>query len=133
MKIFATIMRYFAYIYHLLLALLVLGVSLVALISGFTNLHVGRLPFPEASLPVWLLIFSLVGIVLVGLAYLGKLRAVFLVYALVVLVLLVYGYFLSHYIFTGPSEAARAGWITLGALIALFGALLQFRKPNEKF
>ena len=131
MKIVATIMRYFAYLYHLVLALLVLGLSLVALISGFSDLRVGLLPFPKDSLPQWLLALSLIGLVSVGLAFLGRLRAVFLVYSLVVFALLVYGYFLSHYFFSGPQEATRAAWITFGALLSFFGALFQFQKPKR--
>jgi hypothetical protein len=130
-KTFATILCYFAYLFHLLLALFVAGLSLVALLSGFTDLHVGMLPFPAQSLPVWLLVFSLIGLISTLLAFRGKLRAVFLVYALVVFALLVYGYFLSHYIFSGPQEATRAAWITFGALVSFVGALMQFQRPRR--
>lgn len=123
------VLKYFAYAYHFLLGLLIAAISTVALLSGFSNLRLGSLPFPQSSLPVWLLVTGLLGIVLASSAFLGKYRALFLAYAALIFCLMTYGYWLSRYVFSGPSEAARAGWFTAGALLAVAGAFLQLQRP----
>jgi len=62
---------------------------------------------------------------------LGRLRFLFLVYSLVIFGLLVRGYFLGGYSFSGKDEFHLALELTFGALLAIFGAWSQFRRKRR--
>jgi hypothetical protein len=121
------LMRAFSYLFHLLLALFLLGISLVAWSSGQT-LQLEMLPWQGPALTYWLLGAALVGLTLVILAVFRKWRPLFFLWSLAVLVLMARGFFLSHYYFAGPSEFHGALYLTAGALIAALGAWFQVRR-----
>jgi len=120
-------MRLFGYLFHGLLTLFLLGLSLVALSTG-QPLRLQMLPWDGRTLIWWLLATSLAGLASVVLALWGKWRPLFFLWSLAVLVMMVRGYFLSHYWFAGPPAFHHALYLTAGALIAVFGAWFQARR-----
>jgi len=126
------IVKIFSYIYHLVLALFVVGLSLVAFLNSMHNLRLEMLPWTGVALTWWLLALGLAGIIATGLAVKGVLRVVFLVWTVVVLVLMVRGFFFSPYAFGGWEEFRTILLLVLGALLAVVGGWLQFRSAPAR-
>lgn len=120
-------MRIYSYIFHALLALFALGISIVAWSSGH-ELNLDMLPWSNETAATWLLALSLIGLIAVLLALKGTLRVLFLLWSAAVVVLLVKGFFFSPYMFDGMSGFRNALLLTLGALVALVGAWFAFRQ-----
>jgi len=125
------LVRLFSYLFHGLLALFLLGISIVALTSG-QPLQLGMLPWQGPTLTYWLLAAALVGLVLVVLAISGRFRPLFFLWTLAVLAVMGQGFFLSHYYFAGSSEFRGALYWTAGALIAVFGGWYQMRRGQYR-
>jgi hypothetical protein len=121
------LMRVFSYLFHGLLTLFLLGISLVAWSSG-QALQLGMLPWQGQTLTYWLLCAALLGLASVILAIFRKWRPLFFLWSLAVLVMMAWGFFLGHYYFAGPAEFHGALYLTAGALIAAFGAWFQVRR-----
>lgn len=129
--IFKAIMRYFSYLFHILLAVVLIAISGVAISSG-SGLRLGMLPWTGDTLNYVLLFGALVGLVTVLLAMKGVLRILFLIWSFLVFVMLVKGYIFSRYQFA-PNEFRTALYLILGSLLALFGAWFQLRTgPRPK-
>jgi len=124
------LLRIFSYLYELILSLFVLGLALVAILSG-SGLHLAMLPWTGRTLTHWLLGGGVAGLLSVALALAGKLRFLFLLFSLAVFGLMVRGYFLGAYAFSGKDEFRMAVWMTLGALFAILGAWSQFRRKRR--
>jgi len=120
------LVRAFSYLFHGLLTLFLLAISIVAWSSG-QPLQLGMLPWQGRPLTWWLLCASLAGLASVILAIFRKWRALFFLWSLAVLAMMAQGFFLSHYHFAGPAEFRGALYLTAGALIAAFGAWSQVR------
>jgi len=129
--VIGALVRIYSYLYYLALALLLLGISLVALLSHSNTLNLGMLPWKGSALTYWLLGLGLAGLLAIVLSWIGRLRFLLLLYALAVFVMMVRGYFISGYSFSGKDEFRMAIWMTLGALLAIFGAWSQFRKQSR--
>ncbi len=126
MPVFGALFRVYSYLYHLLLALFLLGIAVVAIESH--TLHLNMLPWKGRTLICWLLGVSLFGLLSIVLAWLNKLRFLFLLYSLGVFGMMLRGYFLGGYAFSGKDEFRFAICLTVGALFAIAGAWSQFRK-----
>ena len=126
------LLRIYSYLYHFALALFLLALSLVAIASNSHTLNLGMLPWKGSALTWWLFGAGLLGVLSVLLAIAGKLRFLFLLYATAVFGMMLRGYFVSGYSFSGKDEFRMAIWFTLGALLAIFGAWSQFRKKRGK-
>lgn len=126
------LLRIYSYLYHLVLALFLLGLSLVAMASSSHTLNLGMLPWKGATLTYWLFGAGVLGVLLVLLALMGKLRFLFLPYALAVFGMMLRGYFVSGYSFRGKDEFRMAIWLTAGALVAIFGAWSAARRKRGK-
>jgi len=126
--VFRAILRFFSYLFHALLALVLLALSFLALAGGASTLRLGMLPWTGFTLAYALLLGALIGLLSILLALKGTLRPVFFLWCLLVTVLLVKGYFVSGYRFA-PGEARTALYLTAGSIVALAGAWSQmFRK-----
>lgn len=126
------LMRIFSYFYHALLTLFLLALSMLALTSG-QSLHLDMLPWTGDSLTYWLLFSALAGLILVILAIRRTLRPLFFVWSLAVLLMMIRGFFFSSYHFAGRQDFLRALYLTVGAVIAAFGAWFQAgRQPMRK-
>lgn len=125
-------MSVFSYLYEGLLALFLAAIACLALGSG-TPLHLEMLPWTGSTLDYVLLCGGMVGIALVVLAVLGKLRPLFFLWTLVVLVLLIKGYIFGG-IHLDAGSVKVAGYLILGAMLALIGGWMQmFRRTDRRF
>jgi Ni,Fe-hydrogenase I cytochrome b subunit len=127
-----TLLRIFSFVFHFLLSLFLLVISGLALFSGTHNLKLEMLPWRGKSLTYWLFSSALFGLIAVVLAGAGKLRLLFLLWALAVFVMLVRGYFLSPYSFSGVAEFRNVLCLMAGALLAIIGAWLQLWRRRER-
>jgi hypothetical protein len=123
-------MSVFSYLFEGLLALFLAAIAGLALASG-TPLHMEMLPWTGSTLDYALLFGGVCGMALVILAILGKLRPLFFVWTLAVLVLMIKGYVFGSYHFD-PASARMAGYLVLGALLALVGGWMQMFRPSER-
>ena len=117
------LLRVYAYLFELALSLFLLGLGIMA---GPNHLNLGMLPWEGSALRTMVLILGVVGLGCVLLAG-SRLRWIFPLWCLFVLVMLVRGYFLSSYSFAGGNEFQFAVWLTIAALMAFLGSLAVFR------
>ncbi|HTT61874.1 MAG TPA: hypothetical protein VMG35_08535 [Bryobacteraceae bacterium] len=120
-------MRLFSYVFHGLLTLFLLAISVLALASG-QPLQLGMLPWEGRTLTYWLLGASLVGLASVILALCRKWRPLFFLWSLIVLAIMTRGFFFSRFYFRNPPEFHGALYLTAGALVAACGAWFQLRR-----
>jgi hypothetical protein len=125
------LLRYYSYLFHALLALFLLALSGIAMLSGSPNLQLGMLPWTGATLIKVLFYGSLAGLIIVILAMRGRLRLLFLLWALTVTVLMVKGYVFTSYRFS-PGEFRTAAYLIGVAILALPGAFQFRRYPKKK-
>jgi hypothetical protein len=126
------LLRLYSYLYELILSLFLLGLAAVAIASHGDHLNLEMLPWKGRALVHWLLGIGIVGLLSVTLALLGKSRFLFLLFTLAVFAMLARGYFLGAYTFSGKEEFRMAIWLTLGAFIAILGALSQFGRKRAR-
>ena len=119
--------RIFSYLFHGLLTLFLLAISIVSLLSG-QPLQLEMLPWQGPPLTYWLLSAALAGLLSVILAVCRKWRALFFLWSLTVVFMTVRGFFLSHYYFAGPAEFRGALYFAACALVAALGAWFQLRR-----
>jgi hypothetical protein len=124
-------LRFYSYIYHLVLALFLLALASVALISS-NQLKLPMLPWTGSELNQWLLWGSLAGILSVVLAVTGIFRYLFPLWALVVLVMMVRGYLLVPFPFASRDAFYTALLLIGGALLAFFASLTLFRMRRSR-
>ena len=124
-----TLVRLFSYLFHLVLTLFLLAVAVLAMASPMVSLRLDMLPWTGATLARWLLFGAPFGLASVLLAMAGKLRWLFWIWALAVLVFLLRGYIFNYYRFT-PAGAELAALLLAGSLVAFVGACFQrSRRP----
>lgn len=125
MGVVSALLRFIAYLYHGLFALLLLALGTVLTIANAGNsVHLEMLPW-SGSTTIWILLFGgLLGLFSVVSAIRGKMRPLFFLWALLVTIYLVKGYFLSSYHFT-PEEFKNVLYLVIGSLVALLGAFAQ--------
>ncbi len=126
----AFLVRVFAYLFGLALSLFLIGLAIVAWASGPNNLALGMLPWESTVLGWIILILGIVGLASVLLAG-SRLRWIFPLWSLSVLIMIVRGVFLSSYSFGSASEFKLAVWLTVGALIAFLGSLGVLRRRGK--
>lgn len=131
MGVLKALLRFFSYLFHGVLTLALIAISVVTLASGAGNLQFGMLPWTGSTLTYILLFGSIAGFLTVVLAIRGTLRPLFFLWALAVAVLLVRGYVFSGYHFS-PGEFRSALYLVLAALVALIGAWVQMWRQAER-
>ena len=125
------IMRYFSFLFHLLLVFFLIAVSGLALASGTPGLQLGMLPWTGSTLIYVVFFGALAGLLTVLLAIRGMLRFLFLLWSAGVFFLLLNGYIFSGYKFhTG--EFKTAAYLIVASLVALAGAWFQFRRAQPR-
>jgi hypothetical protein len=121
------LLRLFAYLFELALSLFLIGLGIVAWASGPTDLNLGMLPWEGATLTRIILALGMVGIASVLLAG-SRLRWIFPLWCLFVVIVMIRGFFLSSYSFAGTNRFQFAVWLTAGALIAFLASLGVLRR-----
>ena len=124
------LLRVYAYLFHLVLALFLIGVGIVAWNGGAT-LTLGMLPWQGAALTRTILILGALGIICIGLAVTGVARWIFPFWTLFGLIMMLRGFFLSTYTFSSAGEFRTAVWLTIGALVAFLGSLTLFGRRRR--
>jgi len=127
LKIIGLILRLYSYLYHLILCLFCLGLGIVASIGGLHNLNLGMLPWKGAELTHWLIGLSIAGLVSLLLAVTGIFRYLFPIWCLVVIVMMIRGFFLSQFAYHGPEEFRGVVWLVVGAIGAFLSSLQLFK------
>jgi hypothetical protein len=122
------VLRYWSCLFALLLGLFATAVAALLLATHANNVELGMLPWWQgAGALVPLLILGLLGILAGALALLQKARPLLVLYTIVALGMIVYGYFISMaYHFDGAPGFFNALWLALGALLAALGSFTQF-------
>lgn len=124
MGVIQAVFRALSYVFHAVLALFLLGVSIVALATAPQTLHLDMLPWTGSTLAYAVCFGSIFGLLTILLAIRGQLRFLFFLWAVAVLILMVRGYFFSGYRFT-PGSVKLPLYLIAGALISLVGAWSQ--------
>ena len=115
-------LRLYSYLFHLLLSLFLLGVASIAVISH-QLINMRMLPFAQDTMLRGVLMLGAMGLLATLLAITKVFKYLFPIWAAVVLYLMIRGFFFSAYTFSNMSMFKNALWLTLAALIALWGAL----------
>jgi hypothetical protein len=126
------ILRGLSYLFHLALALFMLGISSLAWMDSTHTLRVDVLPWTGKTLTHWLFFGALGGILAIVLAVTGRFRYLFPVWALAVFVMLARGYFWAPYSFEGDAHFKQAIYLTLGALVAFLVSLSGWSRKSKK-
>lgn len=129
MKVISFLVRIYSLLFQLVLSLLTLALAIVGYGSASSGLKLGMLPWEGSSLLGWLAGLGIVGLLLVILAFKGVARFVYMVWTLVIAYLLVNGYFLANYRFSGEGEFRFAIYFALAALLSFVGALWLLKTP----
>ncbi len=122
------ILRTYSYIYHLLISIAMIAMAFVAWLSDNYNLKQDMLPWEGHTLINFMFLLGFLGVVSVVLCFLGKLRLLFLIWALAVVVMLFRGILLGGMRFENADAFRSALYFIAAGLFALFGAWSAFRK-----
>ncbi len=121
-----TVVIWFGYLFHFLLALLLLGFTGIALASGESSLHLEMLPWSGRTLEYILAGGALFALLSLIFAIAGRLRFLFLLWSVAVAAVLTKGYIFSSYRF-GAGELRHAAYLIAAAWVAVAGAWFQLR------
>lgn len=127
------LLRVFSYLYHGVLALFLLLVSVLALGSGARSLHLDMLSWSGATLAWILLAASLFGLLAVLLAMTRARALLLFLWSLLVAGMLLKGYVFSSFRFAPGVGVHTAVYLMLGSWLALLGAwfALGLKATNE--
>jgi hypothetical protein len=126
-----TVVSWFSYLFHLLLALLLLGFAGIAFATGPHSLHLDMLPWSGQSLEYILGGGALFDLLSLFLAVTGRLRFLFVMWSVAAAVVLTKGYIFSSYRF-GPGELRYVSYLIAAAWVAVAGASLRLRAQPDR-
>ena len=132
MAVVSALLRFLSYLFHGLFALLLLALGTVLTLAGAgESVRLEMLPW-TGSTAIWVVLLGgIFGLITVILAIRGKVKPLFFLWALLVTIYLVKGYFLSGYRFS-PEEFRNVLYLVIGSLIALLGAFVQLFRPAQR-
>ncbi len=128
----ATILRLFSYLYHFVLALVLLGISGIAIASDVHTLNLAMFPWKGDALIHWLFYGSIVGLITIVLAVTRIFHYLFPIWALIVLVMMVRGFLISPYTFDSKDQFYGILALIAGAFVAFLGSLTVFSAKRVK-
>lgn len=99
--------------------------------SDAHNLSLSMLPWKGDELIAWVFYGSLAGLISLVLAALGVFRYLFPIWTLIVAVLMVRGFLIQGYVFTGKDEFYAVLALIAGAIGAFLGSLTLFKKSRR--
>lgn len=126
------ILRFYSYVFQLLVSVIFLAVGLVASLSENKTFEIDLLPWSGAELKASLLILGAFGLLSTVLAYRGKLKFLFVMWTLGTVYLLGRGIFASSHQFDGDSEFKWALFLLSGVIATVLGAWSRFKQPAGK-
>jgi hypothetical protein len=130
LKLIGLLLRLYSYLYHLVLSLFLLGLAIITMASGQNNLVLNMLPWKGEELTRWVLALSLIGLITTLLAITGVFRFLFPLWCLAVVVLMIRGFFLSPFVFSGPEQFRSVIWLVVGAVVAFLASLMLYRSKS---
>lgn len=131
MRAISLLLRLYSYAFELVLSLIALVLGIIGATQS-NRLSLEILPWTGASLTHWLTGLGLIGLLCTLLAMMGRLRFLFPLWALAVVVLLFRGYVFGAYTFSGEAGFKQALWFFFGAVLALIGSLTVFgKRPRQ--
>jgi hypothetical protein len=122
------ILRFYSYVFQLIISLGALGVGLVAAMSENTTFQFEFLPWSGKELQNWLIVLGAIGVASVVLAFKGKLKFLFLAWTMAVTALVARGIFFSSYRFDGEADFQWALAFLVGVLATVLGAWSRARR-----
>jgi len=132
LEVIKALLSFLGYVFHGLLCLILFAMSGLAMAAGAQTLQLGMLPLTGSTLLYAVFFGALFGLVTVILAIQGRVRPLFFVWSLVVMLLLLKGYIFSGYRFS-PGEFPMAMCLIVGSMIALIGSCVQMgRKAGAR-
>jgi hypothetical protein len=132
LEVIKALLSFLGYVFHGLLCLILFAMSGLAMAAGAQTLQLGMLPLTGSTLLYAVFFGALFGLVTVILAIQGRVRPLFFVWSLVVMLLLLKGYIFSGYRFS-PGEFPIAMCLIVGSMIALIGSWVQMgRKAGAR-
>ena len=124
------LLRLFSYLYHLVLSLLLLGLGIVAYSSG-TTLSLGMLPWEGEKLTQVLLALGFIGLVCLFGAVTGMFRWLFPIWTLAIFILMLRGFFLGSFSYSGADQFRNIILLTIGALVTFLASLSLLTKRRR--
>ena len=134
MKLIVFLLRLWSCAFAILLGLFLTALAVLVLATNIRNLDMSMLPWWKGgTLTAWLAFLGIAGILSGGLALLGKLKPLLVLYTLAAFVMIVYGFIINMaFRFDSKAGAISVAWLALGALLAFIGSLTQYRKPDRR-
>ena len=127
MRAISLLLRLYSYAFEFLLSLIALILGIIGATQG-NNLSLEILPWTGASLTHWLTGLGLIGLACTILAIIGRLRFLFPLWALFVVVMLFRGYMFGSYTFSGSQGFQQALLFFAGAILAFIGSVMVLRR-----
>jgi hypothetical protein len=128
MKILHALMRFYSYLFTLGPAVFLAGMGAVAYISGQHNWKIDTLPWTGEGLSTAFLIFGLLGILSVPLAFFNWFRWLLPLVAFVYAFGIVYAFFWQSYRFEGLEEFQAVLALAGGAVGSFLSSLMEFKR-----
>jgi hypothetical protein len=128
------LLRFYSYLFSLIFGLFIAGIALVLLVTGAKNYRFDMVPWVKGETVLYVLLGAgLAGALAAVLALLGKWKPLLVVFTLASFALLVYGFFVSPvYRFYSADQAKSVAWLSLAALCAFIGALMQYYPATRR-
>jgi hypothetical protein len=128
------LLRFYSYLFSLIFGLFIAGIALVLLVTGAKNYRFDMVPWVKGETVLYVLLGAgLAGALAAVLALLGKWKPLLVVFTLASFALLVYGFFVSPvYRFYSADQAKSVAWLSLAALCAFIGALMQYYPATQR-
>lgn len=131
MRAITLLLRLYSYAFEFILSLIALVLGIIGATHS-DRLSLGILPWTGASLTHWLTALGVIGLACTVLAMAGRLRLLFPLWSLFVVVMLFRGYLFGSYMFNGPQGFKDALWFFFAAVLAFLGSLTVFRRAPKR-
>lgn len=128
----ATLLRLYSYLYHAILCLFLLGLSIVATVSDQHTLRLEMLPWTGEELTRWILWGSIAGLIALMLAITRTFKYLFPFWTLLVAIMMVRGFLLTPYSFHGKEQFYWILALIAGAIVAFLGSLTLFKAGKRR-
>jgi len=133
LRFIRNVLRVYSYVFEAILSLLSLAMSAVIFASPHQTVHLGWLPWADESLGAWLAAMGVLGLLLVVLAFAGRLRFLLTLFALAAFVIITRGLFFSSWHLNGHGELQNALLLVGGLLLAFLGSIPMGRNPENRY